>query len=393
MSAPVVGTAIPWTPGWAPEAVDDLRARLRSTRRALSSFGRAWSEGTDPSYLTGLLAYWADGFDFAQGEAEVARHPWFEADVACGAQSPLRLRFIHLRGAERTGGRAPLPLLLCHGWPDSAWRYQDVIDQLADPASHGGDPDESFDVVVPDMPGYGFSPAPGQVIDSIGVAHAFAALMRDLGYERYAVAGGDIGSSVARFIALEHPADVVAVHRMDAGIPVFAGEPATLSAEERAFLDAAAAWAAREGAYAAMHRTKPATIAAALSDSPAGLAAWTVEKLHAWSDSSHGPVGGFTRDAILSLLTTVWTENSTGPSMRMYRANAAIPADQHSRRVEVPSGFSFFPADLLTPPRAWLERIANVTSVSYPGSGGHFAPREAPEVYAQELRAFFRSSW
>jgi pimeloyl-ACP methyl ester carboxylesterase len=195
---------------------------------------------------------------------------------------------------------------------------------------------------------------------------------------------------VSRYLALDHPDRVVAVHRMDAGLPVFLGDRADLAPEEREFLDGAAGWAAAEGAYAAMHRTKPQTAAVGLTDSPAGLAAWIVEKLRAWSDCGGDVERAFTRDEILTNVTIYWLTGTIGSAMRMYRVNSAIPAAQHVRRVEVPSGFSLFPADLVRPPRAWLDRIANTVRVTEHAGGGHFAPFEQPRLYAEELREFFR---
>ena len=241
------------------------------------------------------------------------------------------------------------------------------------------------------MPGYGYSDRPaGPPLDSIAVAGLWAELMDVLGYPRFGAAGGDIGSHVSRYLALDHPDRVVAVHRTDAGLPVFTGDPADLAPEERAWLRRAAAWGAAEGAYAAMHRTKPQTAAVGLTDSPAGLAAWIVEKLRAWSDCGGDVERSFTKDEILTNVTLYWLTGTIGSSMRMYRANAAIPPAQLARRVEVPSGFSLFPGDIVRPPRAWLERTANVVRVTEPARGGHFAPFEEPELYAQELRAFFR---
>ena len=173
-------------------------------------------------------------------------------------------------------------------------------------------------------------------------------------------------------------------------LPVLKVEPADLAPQERDFLEAAAAWEAGEGAYAAMHRTKPQTAAVGLNDSPAALAAWIVEKLRSWSDCHGDPERSFIRDEILTLVTRYWLSQTIGSSMRMYVANAAIAPEQHARKVQVPSGFAIFPADTLHPPRAWLERTANVVRVSTLERGGHFAPFEEPELYAQELRDFFR---
>ncbi|WP_456787064.1 epoxide hydrolase family protein [Cellulomonas sp. P5_C5] len=352
-----------------PEAIEDLRARLRATRWPESPEDAGWSLGTDLAYLRELVAYWADGFDWPAQEAALSRHPRFHV--------PLGDRRIHVVHA-RAGRPDALPLVLTHGWPDSFWRYSKVISLLTDPA----DPADAFDVVVPDMPGFGYSDGPP--LDVVGVAGLWAELMTALGYERFGAAGGDIGSGVSRFLALDHPDRVVAVHRTDGGLPVYTGDPADLAPEERSFIADAQTWGAGEGAYAAMHRTKPLTAAVGLTDSPAGLAAWIVEKLHAWSDADLSP------DDILTSITIYWLTGTIGSSMRMYHANSAIPPAQHARRVEVPSGFSIFPHDLVQPPRAWLDRTANTVRVTEPVRGGHFAPIEEPEVYAQELRDFFR---
>ena len=374
----------PFTAHAAPAVLEDLRARLRATRWPDAPGDAGWSLGIDLAYLRELAGYWADGFDWPAQETALARLPRFS--VRLGG---VRIHFVHARA---TGSARPvLPLVLCHGWPDSFWRYVKVIPLLTDPGAHGADPADAFDVVVPDMPGYGYSGRPpGPPMDSIAVAGLWAGLMGVLGYQRFGAAGGDIGSGVSRYLGLDYPARVVAVHRMDAGLPVFAGDPADLAPEERTWLGRAAAWSAAEGAYAAMHRTRPQTAAAGLTDSPAGLAAWITEKLRAWSDCGGDVERRFTKDEILTNVTIYWLTATIGSSMRMYHANAAIPPAQHARRVEVSSGFSLFPADIGRPPRAWLERTANVVRVTEPPRGGHFAPFEEPELYAQELRAFFR---
>ncbi|WIB13551.1 hypothetical protein [Curtobacterium sp. MCPF17_052] len=174
--------------------------------------------------------------------------------------------------------------------------------------------------------------------------------MTQLGYDRFAVSGGDIGSGVARWLAIDHADRVIAVHRVDAGMPVFAGDPAELSAAERTFLSTANEWRDAEGAYGAMHRTKPQTAAVGLTDSPAGLAAWIVEKLRSWSDCDGDLWSVYSRDDVLGLLTEYWVTGTIGSSMRMYHANAAVPPSEQARRVEVPSGFTLFPVDLVRPP-------------------------------------------
>ncbi|MFE3177912.1 epoxide hydrolase family protein [Amycolatopsis sp. NPDC059090] len=370
-----------FAPETDPAQLADLRSRLRATRWP-DAPEDGWALGADVGYLRELITYWAEDFDWAKQEAALAQLPRYRVRLGDS-----RIHFVHARAVAPNG--PALPLVLTHGWPDSFWRYSKVVPLLTDPAAHGGDPADAFDVIVPDMPGYGYSDRPtGPAPDSIAVAGLWAELMTVLGYPRFAAAGGDIGSSVSRFLALDHPDRVVAVHRMDGGLPVVV--PDDVTPEERSWLQDVTAWGAAEGAYAAMHRTKPQTAAVGLTDSPAGLAAWIVEKLRAWSDCDGDVERAFTKDEILTNVTVYWLTGTIGSAMRMYRANAAIPPEQYARRVEVPSGFSLFPADLVRTPRAWLDRMANTVRVTEPERGGHFAPFEEPELYAQELRDFFR---
>ena len=302
----------PFAPQTGPAALEDLRARLRATRWPDTPEDASWSLGTDLAYLRNLVAYWADEFDWLAQEAALARLPRFRVQLG-----GLGIHFVHARAAAQT--EPVLPLVLCHGWPDSFWRYTKVISLLSDPGAHGADPADAFHVVVPDMPGYGYSDrATGPALDSIAVAGFWAELMGVLGYARFGAAGGDIGSHVSRYLGLDHADRVVAIHRTDAGLPVFTGDPADLAPEERAFLEGAAAWGATEGAYAAMHRTKPQTAAFGLTDSPAGLAAWIVEKLRAWSDCEGDVERRFTKDEILTNVTLYWLTGTIGSSMRMY---------------------------------------------------------------------------
>jgi pimeloyl-ACP methyl ester carboxylesterase len=374
----------PFTPKADPAALEDLRVRLLATRWPDAPEDAGWSLGTDLGYLRELVAYWADEFDWPAQEAALARLPRFRVKLG-----NLRIHYVHARAVAPAG--PVLPLVLTHGWPDSFWRYTKVIPLLTDPAAHGADPADAFDVVVPDLPGFGYSDRPaGPPLDAVAVAGLWAELMTVLGYPRFAAAGGDIGGHVSRYLGLDYPARTVAVHRTDAGAAVYAGDPAGLAPEERAMFQAGAEWAAAEGAYIAMHRTKPQTAAFGLTDSPAGLAAWILEKLRAWSDNDGDVEQSFTKDEILTNLTIYWLTGTIGSSMRMYHANGQIPAAQHARRVEVPSGFSLFAGDISHPPRAWLERSANVVRLTEPSRGGHFAAFEEPELYAEELRAFFR---
>jgi pimeloyl-ACP methyl ester carboxylesterase len=373
-----------------PAAVADLRSRLRGTRWPDAPEGSGWSLGTDVGYLRDLVRTWAEDFDWAAQVAALARHPRFRAEVG---PDRLGVHLVHVRATPAPDGTPALPLLLCHGWPDSSWRYTKVIDLLTDPGAHGADPADAFDVVVPEMPGFGWSDAPrGAPLDSIAVAGLWAELMTTLGYPRFGAAGGDVGSHVSRYLALDHPERLVGVHRTDAGLPSPSTDLSALTPEERDWFAEVTRWGAVEGAYAAIHRTRPQTAAVGLTDSPAGLAAWIVEKLRAWSDC--GPDGdldaAYSRDEILTLISQYWFTGTMGSSLRMSGATAALDPAQLARRVEVPSGFAIFGGDVVRPPRAWLERMANAVRITEPEHGGHFAAFEQPEVYAAELRAFFR---
>ena len=199
----------PFTLQTAPGALDDLQVRLRSTRWPDAPEDAGWSIGTDLTYLRELVTYWAEEFDWPAQEAALARFP--HVKMVLGG---LGIHLVHGRAAATAG--PVLPLILCHGWPDSFWRYTKVIPLLTDPGSHGADPADAFDVIVPDMPGYGYSDRPtGPPVDAVAVAGLWAELMGVLGYARFGVAGGDLGSHVARYLALDHPDRVVAVHRMD----------------------------------------------------------------------------------------------------------------------------------------------------------------------------------
>ena len=228
----------------APEsaaAIEDLRARLRLTRWPDAPEDAGWAYGTDLDYLRELVAYWLDEYDWPAAEAALAELPRFRTEVG-----GLGIHFVHARAVGRSGA---LPIILTHGWPDSFWRYSKVVALLTDPGGHGGDPADAFDVIVPDVPGFGYSGAPnGAPLSSIDVAGLWAGLMTTLDYDRFGAAGGDIGSHVSRYLALDHPDRVVAVHRMDAGLAAHQGDPADLSQAERDWMAATVVWGASEGA-------------------------------------------------------------------------------------------------------------------------------------------------
>ena len=373
----------PFAPRADPAVLEDLRARLRATRWPDAPEDAGWSLGTDLDYLRELVAYWADEFDWTAQEAALARLPRYR--VRLGG---LRIHFVHARAAQ---AGPVLPLVLTHGWPDSFWRYTKVIGLLTDPAAHGADPADAFDVIVPDIPGFGYSDRPpGPPLDAVAVAGLWAELMTILGYPRFGAAGGDIGSQVSRYLALDHPDRVAAVHRTDGGAgrlhrrPGRPGPRGTRLPPARRRLERHRRRLHRH----AGHQTPDRRVRA--HRLPRRARRLDRGELRTWSDNDGDIEQSFTKDEILTNLTIYWLTATIGSSIRMYHANAQIPATQHTSRVEVPSGFSLFADDIHHPPRAWLERTANLVRLTEPPRGGHFAAFEEPELYAEELRAFFR---
>ena len=345
-----------------PDAVlDDLRERLVRTRWPVAVEGVGWDRGTDPAYLRDLIAYWADGFNWRRQEAALNELPHFRADG---------LHFVH----QRVTADDALPVLLLHGWPDSFLRYRKVLPLLTD-----------VHVVVPSLPGYGFSDpptAPGRASRQ-AMAERMAGLMAALGYDRYVVSGGDIGGGTAEHLALAHPDRVAGLHLTDVALWRMATvDPGDLSAAERDYLAGAQDWQRREGAYLQLQSTKPMTAAYGLSDSPAGLAGWIVEKLRSWSDDF---AAAFPPDELLTHLTLYWVTNTIGSSFGPYVERP--PGDPDSR-VTVPTAVSVFPKDLVKAPREFAERFFAVRRWVEHDRGGHFAALEVPDLFAGDLRAF-----
>jgi pimeloyl-ACP methyl ester carboxylesterase len=367
-------------------AVDELRARLARTRFVDEVSGADWDYGTNLSYLRELIAYFAEQFDWRAQERRLGRLAHFRADVDGHG-----LHFVHARGR----GPAPLPLLLTHGWPDSFLRMEKLIPLLADPAAHGGDEADAFDVVVPSMPGFGFSDRPREPgMTPAKIASLFGKLMTDeLGYARYGAHGGDWGSVVTEQLAVQSPATLIGIHLTDVPFGrLFQIPPSTqLSAAEQQYLKAAKQWQATEGAYNAVQSTKPQSLAYALNDSPVGLTAWLVEKFRSWSDCQGDLETRFSKDELLTNVCLYWFTQTIGSACRLYyEAKHARAASHGTGRIEVPTGFAIFPKDLLCAPRELGERWFNVARWSTMPRGGHFAAFEEPALLVQELRAFYR---
>jgi pimeloyl-ACP methyl ester carboxylesterase len=373
-----------------PQAIlDDLQSRLARTRWPDEAENAGWAYGTNLGYLKELVDYWQHSYDWHAQEARLNQLAHFHADI-----DGSRIHFIHVRGK----GPSPTPLLLIHGWPDSFYRFYKIIPMLTDPASFGGNPEDSFDVIVPSLPGFGFSDRPNFSggMKSLRSAELLSKLMHEvLGYQRYAVAGGDIGSRVSRLMALAHPEQVVGMHLTDIGFPreiAFPPEVPNPSPAEGRFLGSVGMWFFQEGAYAALQTTKPQTISYALSDSPVGLAGWIVEKFRAWSDCDGEIEKSYTKDELLTNIMIYWVTGTISSSARLYHEDGLQSAPQLSagQYIEVPAGVATFPKDLTYPPRELGERFLRVARWTEMPRGGHFAALEVPELLVEDLRAFLR---
>jgi pimeloyl-ACP methyl ester carboxylesterase len=367
--------------------IDDLRSRLRSARWPQPVEGAGWDDGTDLEFLQRLIDYWLNRFDWRAQEKRLNRLPQFMATV-----DDQEIHFVHMRGS----GPAPLPLILTHGWPGSFVEMEKLISLLANPQAYAGDPADAFHVVVPSLPGYGFSPAPTtKGVGSQRIAELWRGLMQKLGYTRFALQGGDIGAGVSVWAARLFPEQVVGVHLNfipGSYKPALGSEQPPVSREEQVFIDAAAEWTAREGAYAHLHSTKPQTFSYALTDSPAGLAAWLVEKFRSWSDCNGDIEQTFAFDTLLTDISLYWFSNNINASLRLYKENRLAPLIfKPGERVAPPLGVALFPRELPMPPRAWVERVFHVQRWTPMPRGGHFAALEQPELLVEDIRAFFRS--
>lgn len=346
------------------EMIGDLRARLRMTRwpRGVTETG-----GIPLSNMQEITRYWLSEFDWSAHEHEMNRVPHFRAK--CGS---LRLHYIHTKAPRPDA----IPLLLLHGWPGSFVEMLALVPRLA----------ASFDLIVPSLPGFGLSDAAVSAgMSNERIATLLAELMTLLGYERFAVHGGDVGAGVATWLARRFPARVQGIHLnyIPGSYAPFVGK--TPSDEEAAFLKQRQNWAEEHGAYGHVQRTRPLTLGYALSDSPAGLAAWIVEKFREWAD----PGSPIPLDTILTNVTLYWATNSIASSIRLYLESARAPLRfDESERILVPCGIARFPYEAPFPPRSWVERAYDVTHWTDMPRGGHFAALEEPERLASDIVTF-----
>lgn len=330
------------------------------------------------------MAYWADGFDWRAQERRLNGFEHHRADV-----DGVVIHFVHARAR----GGARFPLVLTHGWPSTFVEMLPLVPLLTDPQRHAIDA-PPFDLVVPSLPGYGFSQRPHRVgVTTRYTAGLWHRLMSGLGYDRYGAHGSDFGAGVATFLALDHPDTVVGIHlsKLENAPDTGAGTP-PLSDEERAWLAQARAWEEHEAGYKAIQSTRPQTLGYALNDSPAGLAAWVLEKWRSWSDSGGDLETTFSRDVLLTMLTILWAIQTITSSMRDYVDNRGGYVVGPGEHVDVPTGIAVFAHHHVPdppPPRAWTERLYRVARWTPMPAGGHFAASEQPVLLARDIAGFF----
>lgn len=366
-----------------PEAdLDDLRNRLRSTRFAKPWPVTEWEAGTDDQELKRLVGYWADGYDWRRHEAVINALPSRFAE--------LDGTLVHYLRFDAEAADA-LPLVLTNGWPSSFYELVELARRLSTPSQYGGDPAAAFTVIVPSLPGFAFSPPLTHLGDPLPAHELWHRLMHDeLGFDRYGAHGSDLGASTSTWLAQAHPESVVGIHLTDLlNIPPENGVEPT--AEEQAYLDASAAWSRTEGAFAAQQGTRPLTLAPGLTDSPAGLLAWMLEKYRAWSDCDADLSTRFSDDFLLTQASLYWFTNTIGTSFIPYyeRRNGLVPKLQ---RVDVPTAMAVFPANVGLPaPPSWLKRGYHLTRYTTLPRGGHFPAHEEPDLLAADITTFFRN--
>ena len=367
------------------EVLADLKRRLEATRWPDEIPGTDWDYGSNLDYLKELVAYWQSDFDWRAQERLINSFSHFKADV-----DGLGIHFIHERGK----GPDPMPLVITHGWPGSVFEMYELIPLLADPASHDGDPRDSFDVVAPSLPGFGFSDHPQETgVEVKRTAALWVELMEGLGYSRFAAHGGDIGAGVTSRLGHGHADSMIGIHLTSVTRPTpYLGHGSRdLTDAEKTHMSEREEWQRSEGGYAHIQGTKPQTLSYGLNDSPVGLAAWIVEKYRTWSDCDGDVERRFTKDELLTTITIYWATETIGSSTRMYKENQGYEwTMERGERIEAPTGVAAFPEEISRPPREWAERSYNLRRWTSMPRGGHFAALEEPELLAQEIREFFR---
>lgn len=367
--------------------IEDLKARLARARLPEQIPGTGWEYGTNAEYLRELLDYWRTEFDWRAQEAALNQFDQYMTTI-----DGVPIHFIH----QRSSNPNAIPLLITHGWPGSFVEFRKLIGPLTEPQNYGGRAEDAFHVVIPSLPGFGFSGAP-QVrgVNPEHMAHTLATLMERLGYSRYGLQGGDWGGIISRIHAHQYPDRVIGLHSnfVLANPPQEAAVRDAVPAQEMAAREARQAFMANEVGYQQIQGTKPQTLGVGLNDSPAGLASWIVEKFHGWSDIDQQSVDGldakFTKDEILTDISVYWFTGSITSSARIYFENRNVPMKVPLGYVSVPTAGAIFPKEIYLTPRAWAEANYNIVRWTAMPRGGHFAAMEEPQLLLDDIRAFF----
>ncbi|HLK49536.1 MAG TPA: epoxide hydrolase [Bryobacteraceae bacterium] len=364
--------------------IDRIRKRVRETRFPERLDSTDWSYGANWDYIKDLVAYWTSRYDWRKTERRLNQFPQFVAPI-----EGFDIHFMHVRGR----GPRPFPIILTHGWPGSIVEFLETIGPLTDPARFGGAPEDAFDVVIPSLPGFGFSSKPkGKPVGLVSIARMWHTLMTEvLGYRRYGAQGGDWGSVITIQLAVQYPGELAGIHLNAATVPP-AGDT-EVSEEEQAWRRAANAFSQRESDYAGEQRNKPETVAFALADNPVGTAAWIIEKLKVWSDSGDDIESVFTKDDLLSNVMVYLVTDSAPTAVWIYRGAREEGQGGPARgKIEVPTAYAAFPREMtnLAPPRSALERGFNLVQYTTMPRGGHFAAFEQPKLFVADVRQFFR---
>ncbi len=375
----------PFTINIPDDVLDDMRSRIANTRWPDEIPNSDWDYGTNMAYVRELTDYWANDFDWRAQEAMLNEFAHYRADV-----NGMGIHFIHERGK----GPNPIPIVITHGWPSTFFEMYKIIPLLTDPAAHGGDAADSFDVVVPSMPSYGFSDRTTERGWSFSrVGDLWTTLMQDtLGYGKFAAHGGDWGAGVTARLGYAHADKLIGIHVTSAsGMPYLGEGSAPLTDAEQEFVAARAHWREYEGAYGHIQGTKPQTLSYGLMDSPVGLAAWIVEKFRAWSDCNGDVESVYTKDELLTNITIYWATQTISSSVRIYYESQRDPLNlEQGEIISAPTAVTVFPKDISTPPREWAERMFNLQQWTEMSDGGHFAALEKPQQLVENIRNFYR---